>query len=259
MIQRLKDFALYKFKSKNKFGIHSPFIFEFVNKVLYEDGEYYSYQLIEKIRKHWLSSSSKLKVVDLGAGSKKFKTNDRKIKAICRISVQPKKYGQLLFRIVNYFQPENIIELGTSLGITTAYLGSAAKHSTVFSIEGDPQTYKIAQKTIRLSKLENVKLINESFKNALPEVLGSIEKVDLVFIDGHHEKNATINYFENCLKKSHDGTVFIFDDINWTDGMKQAWMIIKDNPAVTATVDLHFLGIAFLHKGLKKEHFLVNY
>ena len=259
MIQRLKDFALYKFKSKNKFGIHSPFIFEFVNKVLYEDGEYYSYQLIEKIRKHWLSSSSKLKVVDLGAGSKKFKTNDRKIKDICRISVQPKKYGQLLFRIVNYFQPENIIELGTSLGITAAYLGSAAKHSTVFSIEGDPQTDSIAQKTIRLSKLENVKLINESFKNALPEVLDSIEKVDLVFIDGHHEKNATINYFDNCLKKSHDGTVFIFDDINWTDGMKQAWMIVKDNPAVTATIDLHFLGIAFLHKGLKKEHFLVNY
>ena len=80
MIQRLKDFALYKFKSKNKFGIHSPFIFEFVTKVLYEDGEYYCYQLIEKIRKHWLSSSSKLKVIDLGAGSKKFKTDYRKIK-----------------------------------------------------------------------------------------------------------------------------------------------------------------------------------
>lgn len=259
MIQRLKDFALYKFKSKNKFGIHSPFIFEFVTKVLYEDGEYYCYQLIEKIRKHWLSSSSKLKVIDLGAGSKKFKTDYRKIKKICRVSVKPKKYGQLLFRIVNYCEPQNVIELGTSLGITTAYLASAAKGSTIFSIEGDPQTFAIAQKTISLSKLENVKLINESFNKSLPEVLDSIDKVDLVFIDGHHEKNATLNYFENCLQKSHDGTVFIFDDINWTDGMKQAWNLIKDNPAVTATIDLHFIGIAFLKKGLKKEHFLVNY
>lgn len=259
MIRRLKDYSLYKFNSTNKFGIHSPFLYEFVSKVLYENGEYYSYQLIENVRKHWLADTSKIKVIDFGAGSKIFKSDQRKIKDICKVAVKPKKYGQLLFRIANYFQPQNVIELGTSLGITTAYLASAAPNATVISIEGDPQTYAIAQKTMRLSQVNNVKIINETFTKALPEVLESIDRIDLVFIDGHHDKNATLNYFQHCLVKSHEETVFIFDDINWSDGMKEVWCLIKDNPSVTVTIDLFYMGIVFLKKGLKKEHYLLNY
>jgi len=258
-IRNVKDYASYKLKSTKLISIHSPFIYEVASKVIYESGEYYSYSHIENIRKKWLNDNSSISVNDFGAGSKIFKEGNRKVRDICKYSVKPKKHGQLLFRLINFFQPKYILELGTSLGLTTIYMASAARNSKVISIEGDYNTYLLAKKTVKLAKVRNVDLVNARFQDVLPDLIDQCKQLDFVFIDGHHNKDATLAYFELCLKKSHSETIFVFDDINWTAEMKEAWGIIKANSSITITIDLHTMGIAFLKEGIKKQHYLLNF
>jgi len=258
-VRKVKDYASYKLKSSKLINIHSPFIYELASKVIYESGEYYSYHHIENIRKKWLSDNTAISVDDFGAGSKIFKEGDREVRDICRHSVKPKKYGQLLFRLINFFQPKYVLELGTSLGLTTTYMASAARNSKVISIEGDRNTYLLAKKTVKLAKVRNVELVNAKFQDALPELIDGCKQLDFVFIDGHHNKEATLAYFELCLKKSHSETIFVFDDINWSDEMKEAWEEIKANSSITVTIDLYTMGIAFLKEGIEKQHHVLNF
>lgn len=249
----------YKLKSKNEYDIHSPFLFDFASKVLYEKTPYYPYQLIENIREKLLLDPSEIEIHDFGAGSKIFKSNTRKIKAICKHSVKPPKYGQLMFRMINYFQPVKILELGTSLGITTAYMACASKSSEIVSIEGDPATCKLARNTLKLARVNNVTLVNKTFNEALPEVLEQLKNVDFVFIDGHHSKKPTLSYFESCLQYSHPGTIFVFDDISWSAEMREAWEVIKSRKEVSLTIDLYFMGIVFLKEGVSKQDFVLKF
>jgi predicted O-methyltransferase YrrM len=258
-VRKVKDYASYKLKSSKLTNIHSPFLYELASKVIYESGEYYSYRHIENIRNKWLGDNTTISVNDFGAGSKIFKEGDRKIRDICRYSVKPKKYGQLLFRLINFFQPKHILELGTSLGLTTIYMASAVRNSNVISIEGDHNTYLLAKQTVKLAKVRNVELVNAKFQDALPELLDGCKQLDFVFIDGHHNKDATLAYFKLCLKKSHSETIFVFDDINWTDEMKEAWEDIKANSSITVTIDLYSMGIAFLKEGIEKQHHVLNF
>jgi predicted O-methyltransferase YrrM len=82
--------------------------------------------------------------------------------------------------------------------------------------------------------------------------------VDFVFFDGNHQKQPTINYFEICLQKAHEKSVFVFDDIHWSEEMEQAWAYIKNHPKVTVTIDLFWIGIVFFRTEQVKEHFIIN-
>lgn len=126
-LQIIKYLSFY-FSAKTKYGIHSPFVFAFIEEILENESNYYSFLAIEHIRKKIEKNSSEIIVNDLGAGSKKIKTAKRKISTIAKTSLQEKKMAQILFKMINYYQlSDNVVELGTSLGITTAYLANAKK------------------------------------------------------------------------------------------------------------------------------------
>ncbi len=260
--QLAKKYFYYYFKAKNGkgHGVHSPFVFDFIIHVLNDKKKYECYKKIEPLRKNLLKNNSSIEVEDFGAGSASLSFKNRKINDIARSSLKKKKYSQLLFRIAKYYDSENIVELGTSLGISTCYLSCANKDSKVFTLEGSENIAEIARQNFKQTGAKNIEIIKGEFKKTLSLVFDKIENVDLLFIDGNHRKKPTLDYFNLFLKKSKSSSIFIFDDIHWSKEMEEAWELIKQHNLVTMTIDLFFIGLVFFSKDFKvKQHFTIRF
>ena len=255
----LIKYISYKKKATNAHGVHPPFLFELYNNVIADETSFYAFDDIESIRAKLLLSNFEIDINDFGAGSSVNKSTKRTVADIAKNTLKAPKYGQLLFRLVNRFKPQTILELGTSLGVSTLYLAAANSKSTVTTVEGCPNISKVAQVNFNKVGVKNVILVNDQFDNFLPEYLKKTDKLDFVFFDGNHTKEATLNYFNLCLPKAGQQTVFVFDDIYWSKGMNEAWDEIKKNPKITLSVDLFALGIVFFNSELSKEDFVLKY
>lgn len=261
-VQLAKKFIHYYLNASNGkgHGVHSPFVFDFIKNVLTDKKRYDCYQPIEKLRKELLKDKTVIEVEDLGAGSLAVPGRQKKVSDITQSFVKSKQFAQLLFRIVQYYKPECIIELGTSLGVTTAYLACANKNAEVFTIEGSKNTAAVAKRNFHALGLENIKLVHGNFDDTLPGLLSHIERVDLAFIDGNHRKIPTLRYFQEFLQKSGHQSIFIFDDIHWSSEMEEAWKEIQEDSSVTLTIDLFFIGLVFFKKDFKaKQHFTIRF
>lgn len=256
-----KKFLNYKFRAKHRkgYGIHSPFLYQFVREILYGSQYFYAYDEIAELRYDLLDSKEELNVRDFGAGSKIMKTNRRKVKNIVKYSAISEKFGEMLFRLIEKFKPEKILELGTSLGLGTLYLAIPNSKAQVFTIEGCPETARKSKVNFSEFDVKNIKQFVGNMDEILPEFLHKIEKLDFVYFDGNHQKDATLNYFNQCLQRSHNDTIFYFDDIHWSKGMEEAWEEIKKNEKITLTIDLFFSGIVFFRQELSKEDFVIKF
>ena len=259
LISQGLKYISYKIKAVSKHKVHSPFVFDLIVDVFENENSYYAFPAVELIRKKLLLSKRTLSVEDMGAGSRVFKSNYRRIKDIAKHSAKEPKYAQLLFKLVNYYQPNTILELGTSLGLTTTYLAKARKKAKVYSFEGSAEICKAAKNTFKSLRVKNVQLIQGNFNVTLPETLPKVAVLDFAFFDGNHQKKPTLDYFNQCLEKANEHSVFVFDDIHWSDEMTEAWEEIKTHPEVTLTVDIFQFGIVFFRKGVEKQHFVLRY
>ncbi len=250
----LSYLKFYK-NSRSKFSIHSPFVFDFIESVLEDRGSYYSFIPIEYMRSKLLNNDEVIKIVDLGAGSLRMKGNDRKISQIAKNSLQNRKTAQFLFRIINHYQCKSMIEVGTSLGVTTAYLASARKKGLVYTIEGCPSILQVAKRLNEKLGLKNIIYVNGNFDQKLAEVLDCNENIDFVYFDGNHTKEATNEYFNMCMSKINENTIFVFDDIYWSKDMQECWEDIKSDERVSLTIDLYKLGVVFFHSVKIKSHY----
>lgn len=259
MSSQASKYLSYKLNAVSKHKVHSPFVFDLIVDVLENENSYYAFPAIELIRKKLLLNKRTIHVEDMGAGSRVHKSDKRKIKEIAKHSAKEPRYAQLLFKMVNYYQPNTIVELGTSLGLTTTYLAKARKQAKIYSLEGSPEICKEAKKTFKSLLVKNVELVQGNFNITLPETLSKIDVLDFAFFDGNHQKGPTLNYFKQCLAKGNEHSVFVFDDIHWSDEMTEAWEEIKAHPGVTLTIDIFQLGIVFFRKGVEKQHFVLRY
>lgn len=255
----VKDYLLHRLKAKNRHGLHSPFVYKLVDSVIYDYADSKVYQEIENIRKKLLVDNRVITITDLGAGSHLNNKRQKQVKRIAANALKQPKLAQLLYRLAAHFKPRNIIELGTCLGITTLYLQKASPDAKVYTMEGCPQTAGVAKETFKQAGLNAVELITGNFDDNLPGVINNLDQLDFIFVDGNHQKDATLKYFEWCLPKVHEDTLLIFDDIYWSEGMKEAWAQIKAHPQVTVTVDLFWIGLVFFKSGRVKEDFLIRY
>ena len=253
-----KEYLLHRFKAKTRHGIHSPFVYRLVDKVIYDFEAKKVYAETEALRKQLLNDNRSIRVLDLGAGSRVNNDQTKKISDIARNALKPPRLAQLLYRLAADQKPQNIIELGTCLGITTVYLQKAEPKAKVYTLEGSPETAAVASETFINAGLNSIAEITGNFDDTLPGVIDELDQLDFVFVDGNHQKDATLEYFEWCLPKAHENTLLIFDDIYWSEGMKEAWNEIKAHPQVTVTVDLFWIGLVFFKPGQVKEDFLVR-
>ncbi len=256
-----KYFQYYVHAANGKgHGIHSPFVYEFIREVLNDNRHFYSYNQIEAIRNDLLHNTQQLTIEDFGAGSRTGMTKQRVVNDIAKSSLKPKKFAQLMFRMVDHYQPNTIVELGTSLGITTSYLAAAKPTAQVITMEGSTAIAAIAQQNFQQQQMQNIKVVVGNFDETLSATIAELNTIDFAFLDGNHRYQPTIDYFKQVLTKVNHQSIIILDDIHWSKEMEQAWEEVKQHPKVTTTIDLFFIGIVLLKPEFKeKQHFVIRF
>ena len=260
-IRFLLKYIFYKLFAKHKkgFGLHSPFLYSLVSQVINNSSSYYAMDDIWNLRDDLLESNQEITVNDFGAGSKIMKSEKRKVADIVNYSAVKMKYGELLFRLIVRFKPSTILELGTSVGISTLYLAMPNSKSNVYTMEGCEETAAVARINFSLFDAKNIQQVVGNIDENLEPLLNKINKLDFVFFDANHTQEATIKYFNACVSKVHEKTIFVFDDIHWSKGMESAWKQLKKNSKVTLSIDLFYMGIIFFDTKLSKENFVIKF
>lgn len=257
MIFQILAYIKHVLQAKGVSKINNQKLRVLLTDVLDEEKRYYAFLTLGMLRKKMKKDVREIQVIDLGAGSKKLKTSSRRIKDIAKLSVKKAKYAEMLFRLVEKNNIKTTVELGTSLGVTTGYLAMANKKGKVITLEGCPETLKVAQENFTELGLANVQKVEGHFDDTFPKVLKENSNIGLVFIDGNHTKEATLSYFNTCLKLCEENLILVFDDIHWSKGMEEAWAEIMSNPKATATVDLFEMGVVFVSEDYGKGNYKV--
>jgi predicted O-methyltransferase YrrM len=256
LVKQLIRFLKFYFSAKTRYNVHSPFVFDFVENVLEDDRWFYAFTEIEVLRRHMLSDQRNIPITDFGAGSQVSRRKERSIASLAKYSAHKPFVNQMLFRLVLRYKPMKMLELGTSLGISTAYQAAAAERAYFITIEGDPNVAHLAAQHFRMMEVKNVALLEGRFEEQLGTALEELGQLDYLLVDGNHRQEPTLDYFRQCLPYAHEHSIFVFDDIHWSKGMEAAWASIQQHPAVTLSLDLYFFGVVFFRKDFaKKEHF----
>lgn len=255
-LHRVKEFLSYQQRAQTKYYIHSPFVYQLYLNVL-EVSASAEIQSIQSLRHRLSQTYDKISIDDMGAEPG---VKEKIVANLASTASMPEKYGKVLFNLVRYFSPHTIIELGTCLGIGTAYMAAAGPSSRIMTIEGSKALAELAEKNFHHLKFNNIEQFIGHFDEKLPEVLSKIDKIDMAFIDGNHRYEPTIKYFHLLMAKAHEKTILVFDDIYWSEEMTKAWEEIKKDPRISLTINIHRLGIVFMQKDkLAKEDFVLRY
>lgn len=243
--------------------LHSPFVFDLYQNTIKKQNNNLKFKAIENCRTNLLKNDELVSYYDLGAGSNLLSTETEKVvKDLAKAHLKPARIAQIIHQIILKYKYKNVIELGTSLGITASYIASAIKENYPFNetnfttIEGIQDVRKVALKQFEVLALSNyVNSLEGNFNEKLDDVLKNYKNLDVFFVDGNHTFEATMDYFNKALPKAHNDSVFIFDDIYWSPGMTNAWEEIKQNNNVYQTVDLFFIGLVFFRVEQNRQHF----
>lgn len=243
----------YRWRAKTAYDVHSPFLFDFIEHVLKNDRDYYIFEEIEELRNQLIHIETELNVIDYGAGSKKGSDPRRKISTIAKNTLITPKFGRLLFYLAEHYGSKNILELGTSLGISTLYLAGAKRNANIISLEGSPEIANFAKQNFARLHIDQIEIMTGEFSQTLPLALKKLRIIDLAFIDGNHRREPTIRYFEEILPFCHDHSILVFDDIHWSTEMEEAWNHIIKDKRVSLSIDLFFKGIVFLNTDIHEK------
>ena len=252
----VKAYLRYLWQRKDEYGIHAPFLYNLYTEIIKPDEVIGAFSSFEEIRNELRKNQNTLKVTDYGAGSKK---SQKTIANIANSALARPKYSRLLYRLINHQKPKTIFELGTSLGINSLYMSQAWPSAKMYTFEGCPEISRIAKQQFDRVSAKNIVQVVGNLDVTLEDTLRQIDRLDFVFFDANHRYEPTLKYFELCLSTAHSESIFVFDDIHWSQGMEQAWAHIKDHPQVDLSLDLFQFGIIFFRKKQAKEHFVLKY
>ncbi len=255
-----KQFLTYFAKARTVYNTHSPFVYELTKQVLEDDRHYYAFDELEALRKKMLDLEREITFVDFGAGSHSMgKTTKRKIKDVAKTSLISPLKAQWMFRLINWLKPDQMLEIGTSLGLSTLYMQSAALNAQVITLEGNPSSVTLARRNFDIFPYgKNIDIMEGPFDNTLSNSLQKLDKLGLVFMDGNHQKAPTLAYFEQIKPFLSEDSIVVLDDIYWSKGMSAAWSKLKGDPQVRLSIDLFHFGILFFRKEQKeKEHHIL--
>ena len=258
----LLRYLRYLLHAKTRHGIHSPFVYSFIEEILLDNTQYADYHDIENQVTRLKQNRNVLEIVDFGAGSPKgkYRVYFDRVQNVAKISGITKKHGRLLYRLVKHYQPATMLELGTSVGISTMYQAKGNPNAQFTAVEGCASLAMIAQNSLDKTGCENVTLKTGQFQIILPKLLGGLNKMlDYAFIDGDHTYAGTMHYFKLLKKHIGENSILIFHDIHWSNGMEKAWKELKKDPEITVSIDLYFMGIVFFKKELSKQDFVLKF
>lgn len=252
---RIVSWLKYQKNASSKYYLHSPFTYEFYLNVL-ECADDENLQLIGQARKQLRQQKVSVDKIEFDKDVVTVSTTGYLEQQVA----VGHKYGKLLYALCKHYQPVTVIELGTSLGISTAYLAAGNPSAKIYSADGNPHTTAIAKQLHSDLTLQNIELYNGLFDELLSQLLGMIKTPCLVYIDGNHSYEATLRYFKAFLPYMCQKSVLIFDDIYWSKEMTAAWKEIKQHEQISLTIDVYQFGICFFsNQKLAKEDFVLRY
>ncbi len=243
---------------RNGHGVHSPFVFDFINEVVFNRTNYSDYQFFGSVISSLKSSEEKIHVENFGEDSLKFKAKYRKVSDLVRISSIPMKYGRLLYRISKYYEPATVVELGTSIGLSTLFLAKGSRASKLLTVEGNKALSDFASGLFRQHQLKNIKAVKGDFDQVILRLPSDFASPQLVFIDGNHKYEPSMRYFRYFKEKMKEG-IIIIDDIYWSAGMRKAWREIVQQNLDCVTIDLYRMGIIFVRDSITPGHYVVRF
>lgn len=253
---RFLAFWRFYWSAVTRYQLHSPFVFELAEAVLDRTRWYYAFHDVEELRARMLASDVVLQVTDHGRTPPRQST--RSVRSIVRRAASPPCQGQQLFRLANWAQPRTMLELGSSVGVGTAYLAMGARDARFVTLEGCAETAHVARTNLEWLGLKNAEVRVGPFEETLAGALQDLQMLDFVYVDGNHRPAPTLQYFEACLPHAHARTVFVFDDAHWSAGMEEAWRAIQAHPRVTLTLDFFDLSLAFVNPEFRaRQHLCV--
>lgn len=254
------NYLVFLIRSKTWHAVHSPFVFDVVKDVFRKPVSKDKISATELFRARLLSNRQVIETVDFGCtGSyKSYCMKLGPVKKFASGSCISKKDGELLFKLVQYFKPFVIVELGTCFGLSTSYLATGNPQAKVYTIEGCAVKAQIAQANFSEKGL-NVKLYIGKFYKLIEELLSDSGTPGFVFIDGDHSYAATLSAFERFAKVAHPDTILVFHDIYHSSQMKRAWKKMCRDQRISVSLDLFSMGILFFRQGIVKQHFRLRY
>lgn len=258
----ISAYLRYLSRARDEHSLHSPFLFSlYTNTIRTDNRREPAFKSIRQLRKELRQNTQLIDITDLGAGSKVNTSRQRTIRDIAKNSQKPARFGRLLYRLIRRTKAHTVLDLGTSLGVTTAHLAEAAKETggRVTTFEGCPQTAAVARQNFDQLGIRNVTIVIGNLDETLVEQVKTLPPLDFVFFDANHRYEPTVRYFETCLTNIQNDTVFVFDDIHWSAEMEQAWQYIKAHPAVTVTVDLFWVGLVFFRQEQPRQDFILRF
>ncbi len=258
LFNTIKNFLKFYFNATTLYNVHSPFVYNLVSFIfknkLPEDFK----SNIQIVRRQLKTSEVEIPVRDFGAGSKNTKKDKfDKVSRISKTSVSGPLKSLWLYNINVYFHPDNVLELGTSLGLSAAHLAQNA--GNVKTLEGNPAIANTAHDVFKNLNITNVEIITGNFDDTLKNVLEHKSPPDLVYLDGNHTYEATIRYFDQLKTARNDKEmILIFDDIYWSEGMMKAWKEIKAQVEVSLSIDIYFFGLIFFKTNtIAPKHYIL--
>lgn len=250
----VSEYIKYRLNAKGRHGIHSPFVYDLVDKCFRISIPLEDKRLIDDFRLQQLKNNSVITIKDYGVGSKRL-SNKRKISDIFKNSASTGKYGELLYRLVNFHQPNQILEFGTSLGFGTFIMSIANPEAKITTIEGCPETFCVAQNNLK--QRTNIDQVNKTFNDFLANT--APVKMDFIYLDGHHDGKATLDYLRALEPWIHDETIILLDDIRWSNDMFETWELLKNSNNFHVSIDLFRMGIIVPRIHQQKEHFVLKF
>lgn len=253
-----KSILNYYWNAKTKYSLHSPFVFDFFNTVMNVNVDDQRIQQIENERKSFINDNSEIEFIEYGAGSRVKNGNTRIVSDVAKSSLSGSWQCKLMYNLIKRYQPQTILEIGTSLGISSAYLAAASDKSSIITLEGNSSSADKARGLFKRLGLSNIELIEGEFGETIDKALAISKIIDCAFIDGNHRKQATIDYFHAIRQKTNTQSFIIVDDIYWSVGMQEAWQEIIKHDSVAFSLDLFRFGIVFFDRSvMEKQHFLL--
>ena len=251
-----KGALLYRcLRYRKGYGVHSPFVYNLITKVIEEKCSYYSFYDIELLRRELYYREE---VVTCPDRQHPGRTKQRQVGEIVYREAIKASHGALLFRLVNYFKSRHILQLGPNMGLSTLYLTSYAKDLRCIALESVPEFAVIARETFKRAH-NPIDLRVGSYAELLPKALADMEQVDFVYFNTLYEQEHNLSLFETCLRYVHNDTVFVFEGIKASQKMRDFWKAVCAHPEVTVTVDLFTLGIVFFNRKLHKKDYIVYF